>query len=231
VDAPIDLVDLQRWLAGSTPWPFLIEIGLRACFVYAVLILAMRLLGKRVTAQLTLFELSVVVTLAAAAGVVLEAPNRGLLPAAVVILAAVALQRAISRWGMRRRRVERIVSGRLVTLVEDGRLLLQPLGRETLSREKLFSELRGSGIQHLGEISRLYLEASGAFSLVRARTPRPGLSILPDADVRLRAEAETADASVCGACGLPAGDDGATARPCPACGQQRWTRAANVLGT
>jgi hypothetical protein len=62
---PIQLTDWHRILAGGTPWEFLLEVVLRAAFTYLLLLVAMRLLGKRVAAQLTLFELSMVVTMAA----------------------------------------------------------------------------------------------------------------------------------------------------------------------
>jgi uncharacterized membrane protein YcaP (DUF421 family) len=51
----------------------------------------MRLLGRWVAAQYTLFEISIVVTLAAAIGVPLQASNRGMLPPFVIALVAVAL--------------------------------------------------------------------------------------------------------------------------------------------
>jgi uncharacterized membrane protein YcaP (DUF421 family) len=81
---PIQLTDWHRILAGSTLWPFLIEVLICAGFTYLLLMVAMRLLGKRVAAQLTLFELSMVVTMAAAIGIPLQVPDRGLLPPIIV---------------------------------------------------------------------------------------------------------------------------------------------------
>lgn len=192
---------LHRILAGEMPWGFLGELVVRALVLYFVLMVSMRVLGRRIAAQLTLFELSMAVTLAAAAGVALQDPNRGLVPAALVMLVTVAIQRLVSRWGIRERRVEHLVSGRVVTLVRDGRLVLSRLRRGLISREKIFAQLRDVGVQHLGEVSRLYLEASGEFSLVRARSPQPGLSVLPRCDAALRDEARVDGTSVCNACG------------------------------
>src|SRR5215210_4335030 len=95
---PIQLTDWHRILAGGTPWTFLLEVMLRAAFTYLLLLVAMRLLGKRVAAQLTLFELSMVVTMAAVIGIPLQVPDRGLLPALAVLLVAVAFQRGLSLW-------------------------------------------------------------------------------------------------------------------------------------
>ena len=47
---PIQLTDWHRILAGGTPWEFLLEVVLRAAFTYLLLMVAMRLPGKRVAA-------------------------------------------------------------------------------------------------------------------------------------------------------------------------------------
>src|SRR4051812_42899107 len=138
----IDPADWQRILLGATSWIFLVEVALRAIVVYVALTFAVRILGHRVAANLTLFELSIAVTLAATAGVVLESPDRGLLPALVVIFSTVALHRGISYWGVRRRTVERVVTGKPVTILVDGALEMRRLSQQSLSHERLFSMLR-----------------------------------------------------------------------------------------
>jgi uncharacterized membrane protein YcaP (DUF421 family) len=57
---------------------------------------SMRLLGRRVASQYTLFELSMVVTLAGAVGVPLQATDRGLLPPLLIMAVVIGLQRCIS---------------------------------------------------------------------------------------------------------------------------------------
>jgi hypothetical protein len=73
----IRLTDWSRILIGQAPWTFMIEIAGRALFIYFILLVAMRLMGKRIGAQLTQSELAVVVSLGAAIGVPMQAPDRG----------------------------------------------------------------------------------------------------------------------------------------------------------
>ncbi|HZP66873.1 MAG TPA: YetF domain-containing protein [Rudaea sp.] len=228
-EALIHPEDWHRLLAGTTPWLFLIEVAARALLVYFALIVAMRVLGRRVAAKLTLFELSIVVTLAATAGAVLESPNRGLLPAAVAIFVTVAVQRGIAYWGTRRRSIERLATGPTVTAVADGRIMVDATRAELISNEKLFCRLRNRGVQHLGEVSRLYIEPSGAFSIVRATDPKPGLSVLPYVDETLRREAACAEVQVCATCGHRAESAHERAHACRYCGSTQWTVAAKRL--
>jgi len=140
---PIQLTDWHRILAGGMPWEFLLEVVMRAAFTYLLLLVAMRLLGKRVAAQLTLFELSMVVTMAAVIGIPLQVPDRGLLPPVVLLGVLILLQRALAYWGVKRRRVELLAVGDLTLLARDGRLQLEGMRETVLAREKVYAALRG----------------------------------------------------------------------------------------
>src|SRR4051812_18502458 len=171
--------EIRRLLIGNTPPLFLLEILFRAVFIYVVLLIAVRLMGKRVAGQLSLSELAVMVTLGAAIGVPIEVPEHGMLPAAVVLTVAVLYQRGIGMLSFKRRRIELMTQGDLVTMARDGALDLRTMQSAGLSRERVFAALREQGIVHLGEVRRLYFETSGSFSLFRAPVPKPGLKIVP----------------------------------------------------
>src|SRR5690554_4671633 len=76
----IHLNDLSRIIFGEVPPTFFLEIILRTFIVYLVLMVSMRLMGKRISSELQRNELAALVTLAAAIGVPMHEPTRGLLP-------------------------------------------------------------------------------------------------------------------------------------------------------
>jgi hypothetical protein len=86
----ISLADWQRLLMGDAPWVFLLELLVRAVVVYLLLLLFMRWMGKRVAGQMSTTELAIILSLGAAIGLPLQAPDKGLLPAVAVLLVAVA---------------------------------------------------------------------------------------------------------------------------------------------
>jgi hypothetical protein len=92
----IHLSDWSRILLGEVPASFFIEVVLRAAFLYLLLIISMRLMGKRMSAQLSRNERISIVSLAAAIGVPLQAPDRGLLPAFVIAVAVIGAGRLIA---------------------------------------------------------------------------------------------------------------------------------------
>ncbi len=225
----VHLGDWHRLLLGDLPWTFLLEVVARASFIYILVMFAMRGLGKRVAAQLTVFELSIVVALAATVGVPLEAANKGLLPPVIILVVVIIMQRILSELAFRHHRFDWASSGDVIALMRDGKLLLGCMKKSGLSRERLFAVLRAARIEHLGQIRAMYLEASGAFTLVRAEPPVPGLSILPGFETTLRQEARTHHRFVCASCGAL---DTQSSRPrsaCQACSGTAWTEASGDL--
>ena len=98
-----------------------------------------------------------------------------------------------------------------------------------LSRERVFSMLRAQGIEHLGELRRVYLEASGDLSLFRRKEPRPGLSILPTFDDKLRRdELSPEGAFACFSCGHMIETENEPSSACEHCGVRYWTPAVNT---
>lgn len=92
----IKLSDWSRILFGEAPPEFFIEIIIRTLFVFLILILSMRLFGRRMAAQINRIEMISMFSLAAAIGVPLQAPDRGLLPAVVIAIIVVSIGRLIT---------------------------------------------------------------------------------------------------------------------------------------
>lgn len=221
MDSPIHPFDPRRLLIGKTPPLFLLEIVVRAVFIYVVLLIAVRLMGKRVAGQLSLSELAVIVTLGAAIGVPIEVPEHGMLPAAIVLTVAIVYQRAIGWLSFKHRRVELLTQGDLVVLARDGQLNLPVMRKSGLSRERLFAAMREKGIEQLGEVRRFYFETSGAFSIYRSTSPVPGLSIVPPDHPGLQPRDGQA---ACMSCGRVE-DKERHVTKCPDCGNQTWAEA------
>lgn len=224
----VKLTDWHRLLIGDAPWLFLAEAALRALVVYLMLLLFMRLMGKRVAAGLSLSELAVILTLGAAAGLPLQSIDKGLLPAAVVLLVGLVFQRGLSLLSFRHRCVEVAAQGDVTVLLQEGRLLLDELAVSQLSTQKLFSALRAQGVLHLGQLRRVYLESSGQFSLIHNRHARPGLSIVPpDGEAAARLYEAEAD-FVCTRCGHLAHQGRLPESPCAFCGNTAWRHAVTA---
>ncbi|GAB3903178.1 DUF421 domain-containing protein [Larkinella knui] len=224
----IHLKDWPRILVGEVPGIFYVEILIRVAAVYLILVVSMRLMGRRMASQLSRNEMAALISLAAAIGVPILDPNRGIIPAVIIALVVILVQQLISYWAAKNERFEGISQDIVSTMVENSVLQLDNMKNARLTRELLFAQLRSSGLTHLGSVKRLYLEANGAFTLIPHPKTQPGLSILPEWDTEFVAQQHQVPGMlVCHHCGnlqAKTANDKA-GKTCSNCGKQKWVPA------
>jgi len=136
----------------------------------------------------------------------------------------------VTRWAAQRPTVEQLLQGNVTTVVVDGIMQLPIMERVVLSRERLFAQLRGDSLEHLGQVKRLYMEANGTFSLVEADEPTPGLSIIPGWDENFRELQPVAVGKyACVACGYVEKAPQPPTKNCPHCTASTWHPAVEAL--
>jgi len=216
----IHLGDWYRILNGPVPPVFYIELIIRALFVYALINFGMKYMGKRISADLTRTEVASIASLAAATGLAIMAPERGLLPPVIVLIVMLSLKWLMDKLNYRNEHFEYLTEGKIGTLVKDGVLQLDEMKKTRISKEQLYAHLRGSGIAQLGAVKRLFMEANGSFTLVEEEKPQPGLAVMPDWDKEFLEELTVVNTStVCGHCGHTRRDN---EKNCRHCGANQW---------
>nr|WP_295924807.1 YetF domain-containing protein [uncultured Dyadobacter sp.] len=219
--------DWYRILFGETPVIFLLEILLRTCFMYVVLLIIVRMMGKRMGGQLTISELAVMITRGAIVSPGMQMPQTGLLLCTVILMCALLFQRGINLLESKSEKFERVTQGSLSILVKDGILQLDEMTQTKISRQQVFAALRGKQVYNLGEVDRLYLEACGLFSIYRHPKRRPGLLLYPpdDSSIAGFGQITMKDTLVCANCGKVAGLPDHAQR-CQVCGATQWGSAS-----
>ncbi|MCF0057061.1 DUF421 domain-containing protein [Dyadobacter sp. CY356] len=225
----IQLSDWQRILLGDVPGSFFIEVIFRTLIVYMILMVSMRLMGKRMEAALGRNEMISMVSLAAAIGIPLQSPDRGLLPALIIAVVVVLTQHFIAKKSMESEKFEEITQDNIGALVEDGRLNLAIMEATRITRERVFGQLRFKEVNHLGEVKRLYLEANGKFTFIENTKPVAGLSIIPtwDCEFKMRISKDSNELA-CNHCGhikeKYLGEE-----ECDSCGFIDWVKAVESI--
>ncbi len=224
----IRLDDWQRILFGEAPPVFLLETLVRAIIIYVFLLMIVRLLGKRMSGQLTLTEMAVLITLGSIISPSLETPERGILLGVFAMMCTLSYQRGTTWLAFRNKNIEYATQGEPTMLIKNGILELGNLADTRVSRQQIFAKLRGANIYNVSEVKRLYLEAAGDFSLYKADDKRPGLSTLPTGEAASISpiQAYADDTVACTNCAntTPANQ---AQQPCTVCKQQAWTKAVN----
>ena len=223
----IRINDWQRIFIGDVPGGFYPEVIFRTALIYLILMVSMRLMGKRMASQLSRNEMIAMVSLAAAIGVPLQSPDRGILAAVVIAAVVVTIQRTLADKVSKNQKLEVLTQGDVAVLIEDGHLNLEKMRESGITRERAFSQIRSNNIKHLGEVKRLYFEAGGSFSLIKNTEVRPGLGVIPDYDKKFMQQMyKYSDQMVCKRCGLSAPSSHVNAETkCKNCQSKEWIKA------
>ena len=223
----IHLSDWQRIFIGNVPGGFYLEVIFRTALIYLILMVSMRLMGKRMASQLSRNEMIAMVSLAAAIGVPLQSPDRGILAAVVIAAVVVTIQQTLARKVSKNQKLETLTQGDVAVLIEDGRLNLEAMKESGITRERAFSQIRSNNIKQLGEVKRLYFEAGGSFSLIKNNEVVPGLGVIPDYDRKFMQQIyKYSDKLVCKSCGqsAPTGSVNSETK-CKNCKDCTWVKA------
>ena len=143
------------------------EIILRATAIYFFLWMLTRALGKRELAEMTAFELLLLVVVGdlIQQGVTQEDMS---VTGAVLAVGTIAVWILIFSWlGYRFRRVRNLVEGVPVVVVRDGRPIEPALKLERVVLDEVLESARNQGIGNLRDIELAILEPSGQFSFLK----------------------------------------------------------------
>ena len=233
--APIEPFDWHRvfWSEDAPPL-FLLEIVFRCILTYLMIIGALRVTGRRGVRQLSIFELSIILALGSAAGDAMFYDDVPLLHVLVVFVMVTGLYLLFNWLTEKFPKFSDWLEGSPILLVEDGEIKFDTLKNQNLTQKELFGELRQQQVEHLGQIRRAYIEATGNFSLYFFPDDdvRPGLPIWPERLSYAKRRAEEAGTHGCTCCGhvqqLPHGG----IATCEVCLHDEWvpTCEAKRLG-
>lgn len=159
---------------------------IRAMILYILLVLAVRLMGKRQIGQLEPTEFVVAILIADLASVPMQDLGIPLLSGILPILTVLAIELILSVLALRFRRVRRFLSGNPILLMENGRILTNNLTRTRLTVDELVQHLRENGILDLSTVQYALLEVDGQIStIVHPKYQPPTAS-----DLNLKPEAQ-----------------------------------------
>jgi uncharacterized membrane protein YcaP (DUF421 family) len=144
------------------PLPILEKLA-RPVIVYLVLVLLLRLFGKRELAQLNPFDLVVLLSLSNTVQNAIIGDDNSVSGGVIGAFGLLAINWLVVRVLFRSPRLTRILEGRTVVLVRDGQIDVKALERESLTREELVAVVHRQGFEHLHQVKRCELEPNGMF--------------------------------------------------------------------
>ena len=140
--------------------------ALRSVAVYVLMLVVIRLLGKRTVGNFSAFDLLVALMLGEVVDEIIFG-DVGLVQGAVAILVVAGLHYANSWLGFRYPRVARLTEGAPTPVMVDGRLQAPGLAKERVSAAEVLAALRLQGIHDPNDVKLAQIETDGLISVIK----------------------------------------------------------------
>jgi uncharacterized membrane protein YcaP (DUF421 family) len=152
----------------------ILEKILRSLVVYVFLLIAFRLIGKRQVAQMTPFDLIVLLMISNVLQNAMIGPDNSIIGGLVGATTVLAANWLVGLAAFSSRRMERAIEGVPTLLVHHGHMIEANLRHENFSREDLLSNLRSQGVFNIEEVRAAILEPSGKLSVLNYEEKKTG---------------------------------------------------------
>jgi uncharacterized membrane protein YcaP (DUF421 family) len=154
----------------------LLEIALRTAVVYAVVLLGVRLSGKREVGQMTPFDLTLLLLISNGVQNAMTGSDTSLLGGVVAAATLLILNYLVAEYSGANRRFRKFVQGQPSLLVHDGQVIESHMAKEHVSMDELHRSLREHGIASYHDVALAVLEVDGSISCLKYDEIKPDAS-------------------------------------------------------
>jgi uncharacterized membrane protein YcaP (DUF421 family) len=144
----------------------LAEKILRPIFVYAFLVISLRLSGKRELVQLNPFDLVVLLTLSNTVQNAIIGDDNSVSGGIVGATSLLVVNYLVVRFLYGHKRIDQLVEGSADVLIENGTVRLERLKKELISPTQLEAAARKQGFESLHDVQKCILEPGGNLTFI-----------------------------------------------------------------
>jgi len=162
----------------------MVNTFIRVTIIYILVLLVMRLMGKREISQMQPFELVIAIMIADLAAVPMSDTGIPITSGIVPILALLLFQLIISIINLKSITLRKVICGKPRILIYRGRIDEKALKKEKITINELQERLREESIFTIGDVEYAILETSGNLSIIQKPEKRntipEDLGIMPE---------------------------------------------------
>jgi len=139
---------------------------IRTAILYSLVVLSIRLMGKRQIGQLQPFELVIAIMISDLASLPMQDTRLPLINGVIAIVTLLILQIIVSLIQLKIESARLLFNGKPTVLIKKGKILIDQLKRQTINVNDLMEELRIKGYYDIDDIEYAILETSGQVSII-----------------------------------------------------------------
>jgi len=155
----------MAWSDMFVPGVPLLEKVLRPLIVYGALLILIRLFGKRELAQLNPYDLVVLLTISNTVQDAIIGNDNSVTGGLIGAVVLMAFNFVVVRFLYHHEKIDRIIEGDAIVLVENGCVVKDALDRELITVPELESVAHRQGFESLNDVQRCILEPGGTLAM------------------------------------------------------------------
>ncbi|HJT71620.1 MAG TPA: YetF domain-containing protein [Terriglobales bacterium] len=144
-----------------------IGIVLRTIVIYLVVLIGVRLSGKREVGQMTPFDLVLLLLISNSVQNAMTGPDTSVLGGVAAAITLLLMNYLVAELAGGNRRFRRFVEGQPSLLVHDGKVIEPHMAKEHVSMDQLQRAMREHGINTYHELALAVLEVDGSISCLK----------------------------------------------------------------
>ena len=145
---------------------------LRTIFLYIIVLIVMRFMGKREIGQLQPFELAISIMIADLATIPMAETGIPITNGIIPILGLLVMHLIISLINLKSIKAREIICGKPSILIYRGKIQEKTLKKERFTINELEERLRGENIFNIGDVEYAILETSGQVTVIQKPNKR-----------------------------------------------------------
>lgn len=145
----------------------LLVIVARTLAIYLVVLIGVRLSGKREVGQMTPFDLTLLLLISNAVQNAMTGPDTSLAGGIAAAVTLLVMNYLVAELAGANRRFRKLVEGQPSLLVHDGQVIASHLAKEHVSMDQLERAMREHGINSYHELALAVLEVDGSISCLK----------------------------------------------------------------
>ena len=156
----------------------------RSIIIYVIVLVVMRLMGKREIGQMQPFELAISIMIADLATIPMADIGIPISNGIIPILGLLVMHLIISVINLKSSKIRELICGKPTILIYRGKIDEEKMKKERLTLNELEEKLRSNNAMNLGDVEYAVLETSGDISVIqkpnKRNTTPEDFNIMPD---------------------------------------------------
>lgn len=161
-------------------------VAWRTIFLYLLILVIFRLMGKREVGELSLMDLVIFVLIAEVASFAIDDYKRDLITSIMPMILLLFIQILTSYLSLKSKKIRDLIDGDPSIIIRNGEIIESVMRKQRYNLDDLFQQLREQQIGSIQDVSYAFLEPSGNLSVFKIGGDHPVLALIVDGDVQER---------------------------------------------